>query len=323
MAKKSILVVFLFIFLNFGLIITVPILSFTSSLSNYDTYDDIVYIKHLPDNGSEIQDLTIFNEIGHVIIRYFEPNPTIDYGIMIEANFEMSGNNLANKDYSDFFIILNESEGSRYNFTMKFISEVNKLEVLSLIKNITIFVNLRADIIFDITVNTIDGDIDVTIPYMASIRNLTTNTTNGDLFYDFSHSIFGGNIAGITNNGDLKLKVNNIQCIRNMIWNFTIQNGDMVAEINQYIEMGANITGTIFITGHLKLTYIENHSNVGALFSFPLLDPPSPLPPMVGFIPRLLNPAGHYYESTDYPAKVNYNLLFNLILRYDVNLVSD
>ena len=330
MANKSIFVAFLIVFLSISLIITIPVLTLSSSLSNYDTYDDIIYFRYFPSNASEVQKLTFYNEIGHVKIKYFEPNPTMDYGIMIEVNFEMSGNNLANKDYSDFFIILNESDGSRFNFTMKLKLDVNKLELLSLIKNITILVNLRADIVFDVKGSTIDGNVGVYIPYMVSIRNLTINTTKGDISYDFNNCIFEGNVTGKTEEGDLLLINNDVQCTLNVIWNLTIQGGNLVLEIDQKKEMGANITGTMVIpSGKLKLNYFDDTSDVGARFIFPLFSLPMPTPPHQGFETEVFKVVGvdnfgHLYKTTAFPSKYNFDLKFNLTDEdYDPNIISN
>jgi len=237
MANKSILVVFLIVLLGISLIITIPILTLSSGLSNYGTIDELLNFEYAPDNSSPIEKLNLNVDVGDVEIRYI--NPPVDYFAKIEVFIEMSGVNLAGKSYSDFFDIDWQNDNSPANFSMEFKSDVNESKVLSLIKNITIVVNLRADIIFDIIATVKEGDVQVNVPYMVSVNNLVINTTKGDILYDLNHCILEGNITGIASEGNIELMANAIT-INNVDVNTNV--GNILYDF-QYCTLEGNITG--------------------------------------------------------------------------------
>jgi len=184
---------------------------------------------------------------------------------------------------------------------------------LWLIKDVSIIVNLRKDIIFDINTNLIEGNYEITVPWTVSIGNIYTNVSNGNIFYDFEYSSIQGNITGITNNGDLELKSYDVEYTQNGNWLLISTGGYMNIEIYQYKEMGANITGTAII-GALNLKYIDNSFNIGALFTFPSSEWGGGLRhTIIRFVVNLLPPGpGFYLTSTDFHAKNNFELVFNI-----------
>ncbi|MFX1567036.1 MAG: hypothetical protein ACFFCV_01565 [Promethearchaeota archaeon] len=320
MANKRTFLIGLLMIFGFGLIIIVPIGVLSVNLSSYGkiNYTNLPF-EYTPDIPSSIERLNIDIDKGDIEIKYVEP--PIDNYMSIYVNLEMTGPGLAGKDYSDFFDINWQNINSPVNFSMKFRSDINQVEVLSLIQNITIVVALRADIIFEIKTTVNEGNIELNIPYGVSVNNLEINTTNGNLFYDLNHCILQGNISGSTNNGDMKFIVNNIQCTQNVIWNLTTQDGKMDLQVYQYIEMGANITGSVFAEFLYDLIYRDQSFKVGALFNFPLTHWESGGQIIDGFDDPLnhpLFPKGFQLISMDFPAENNFELFF-YVLEYKIN----
>ena len=319
MANKSIIAIFAIVFVGISLIITIPILTLSSGLSNYGTIDKLLTFEYAPDNSSPIEELNLNVDVGDVEIRY--NNPPVDYFAKIEVFIEMSGVNLAGKSYSDFFDIDWQNDNSPGNFSMEFKSDVNESKVLSLIKNITIVVNLRADIIFAIIATVKEGNVQVNVPYMVSVNNLVINTTKGDILYDLNHCILEGNITGIAKDGNIELKAYNPEYTRNTTWTYNSISGDITIDIihsNHYKIMNATITGSLVgnVFGDIVLTYYDNTANIGARVT--LNDTVQALDTYgsdwVGFEIEVLKdlediPFGYELTSTDFPAITNYNLL--------------
>jgi len=272
MANKSILVAFLIAFLGISLIVIIPFFTLSIQLSTYDvleeTDDSFVYA---PTNSSPVEKLNIYAERGDIEIRYI--SPLVNYFAMIEVNIKMSGNNLAGKSYTDFFNIEWDSTSPSPSFIMEFKSNVDKITVLPLIKNLTILVNLRSGIIFDLNITLEEGDVDLLVPFRVPINNVVVDITKGNIFYDFKHCTIGGNITGRVNDGNIDLKTFNSRYTRNNNWNFTIETGDInlnMTHNKDSIDLGANITSiTTLNDGSALFIYEDNSANIGARFEIP------------------------------------------------------
>lgn len=267
MANKSIIAIFVIVFVGISLIVTIPILILSSGLSNYGMIDESLTYKYAPNNSSPIENLNINAEVGDIEIKFV--NPPVDNLAMIEVNIEMVGQNVAGKSYLDYFIVEWENTSTSPTFIMELKSDVDQLEVLSLIKNVTIVVNLRADIIYDITATVIRGNVDLIVPFGVSCNNMEINiSTKGNILFDVTNCFLEGNITGITNEGNIELKAYNVEYTRNSIWTLITELGDITIDIVQYKDLGANITGnaTVFTEGNLYLYYKDNKPSVGARF---------------------------------------------------------
>lgn len=269
MVNKTLVALFIMVSFGLSLIISVPILTLSIQLSTYDvidfTDDSSIYN---PTNASPVEKLNVYVEYGDIEIKYV--SPLVNYFAKIKVNIEMSGLHLSGKNSSDYFDITWQDTGPTPSFTLEFKSGINKNETLSLIKNISVIVNLRADIIFDVMVIVLKGNVDVFIPYMASIDHFLINITQGNVFYDFNHCIIDGNITGIVNTGNIDLKTFNAKCTKNCNWNFTIENGDIFLNIRQFMDLGANITGLAEINnGYVYFYYEDDNPYVGAIFKIP------------------------------------------------------
>ncbi|KKL62596.1 hypothetical protein LCGC14_2183630 [marine sediment metagenome] len=269
MANKNILVVFLIAFLGISLIVTIPIFTLSSQLSTYDVMDetDDSFI-YAPSNSSPIEKLNIYAERGDVEIKYV--SPLVNYFAKIIVIIAMSGEGIAGKSYLDYFSVDWENTSTITTFSMELKSELEQMEVLSLIKNIIIIAYLRADIVFDITVTVIEGNIDLNVPFGVIINNIKLNINTGNIFYDFNYCIIEGNITGIVNEGNIGLKTYNAKYTQKSNWNFTLDAGDLTINISQNRDLGANISGTAKINeGNVLVLYEDNSPNIGARFEIP------------------------------------------------------
>ncbi|MFX1327700.1 MAG: hypothetical protein ACFE91_06080 [Promethearchaeota archaeon] len=290
MEKKSIIGITSIIIIGFSLIITIPIVFLSIALSPYGIIDDLLSFEYVPGSSSSIEKLNLNVDYGKIEIGYiFSP---VDYYAKIDLKIEMIGVNLAGKSSTEFFNITWQDTSPTPSFTLQFKSSINKEETISLIKNINVFVTLRADITFDIITTLNEGYFELFVPWGVSIGNAQTNVSignilydfeyctirgnitgtinNGDIFYDFNHCTIEGNITGIVNIGNIELTTLNAQYTRYCIWNFTIDNGKFDVFIYQYEDLGTNITGKVHIRdGNVFVFYNDNSDNSGARFEIP------------------------------------------------------
>ncbi|MFX1280498.1 MAG: hypothetical protein ACFFA3_13900 [Promethearchaeota archaeon] len=309
MAKKSIISIEIMAIISFSIVIsTIPVELLLDHLSTYgqiDYLENYTYSSNVP---SSVVKLNLNVDVGNVDITYVDP--PVEYIIKIKVNIKMSGQYLTG-NYSDYFNIDWEKTTSPLNFTLKFKSDLDHIEVLSLVEYISIVVILRKDITFDIDATVLIGDVELTVPFGVSISNVKIINHYGNSMLEYRNCIIGGNITGIIEEGDIELKTYNVEYALNSVWNLSTQTGNGEIEINQEREMGDNITGIVAIPiGDLTLTYRDTTANVGALFTFPL-STPSPLVNQSGFKPEVLDDGTEIYTSFDFPAKNNYNLLLN------------
>ncbi|MHA2007054.1 MAG: hypothetical protein ACXABO_05655 [Promethearchaeota archaeon] len=342
MEKRNILVGFIIVILSIGLIVTIPIFTLSIQLSTYDvieeTDDSFVYA---PSNSSPVEKLNIYADRGDIEIQYV--SPLVNYFAMIEVNIKMSGNNLAGKDYKEFFEVDWDDSNPSPTFRIEFNAGVVPLEIEPLIEYITIKVNLRKDVLFDINVIAGESNVDLIVPFKVPINNIFLNVSRGNLFYDFQYCTLEGNITGIANDGNIELVAYNPEYTRNTIWTYNSNAGDITININhsnQYNIMNNNITGSLVGNefGDIIVYYYDNTANIGAMITLNDTKMRLDLAPYQsdweGFYdPVVLKdsegiPYGYLFTSTDFPAITNYNLLLvGLILNnyeggYEVHLFS-
>jgi hypothetical protein len=305
MSNKKLISITLMVIIGCSLIIIVPIQIISIRLSSYDTINKSCTFIYQPSSPSSIENLYLNVDEGNVEIRYIDPS--VDYYALIEVDIELIGKNLAGKSYEDYLNISWYNSSSLANFRMEIISDDWFNPSLWLIKDVSIIVTLRKDIVFDIITNLIKGNYKITVPWPVSIGNLLTNVSNGNILYDFELCSIQGNITGITNKGDLVLKSHNVEYNQNCNWLLTSTAGDMNIEIYQEEEMGANITGTaMIIDGILNLFYEDNSANIGANFFFPLLS--GNLGGILEGFYTIFESEKTWFISFDFPTINNYNL---------------
>jgi hypothetical protein len=318
MANKAITAIIIMLVISFSLIISTPMVILSTILSPYGIISEELPFYYRPSSPSIIDELNINTDLGNVEIKYItEP---VDYCAKIDVKIEMIGSGLAGKSYFDYFNIIWQNTSSHVNFTMRLKAGINQVEILSLIRNLSITVGLKASVICDINLNVnVQGDVRITVPWGISVENILINVSKGDIQVDFSNCIVDGNLMGlIQKEGDLELQSNNVQYLNNHTWFLNTQVGDILLYIFQYTDINGNISGTItHEQGHIKFKYQDSSINNGAYFKlyyyiddFPLLN--EIINQVAGF------GSNHSEEqllfdlwSFDYPNQNNYNLLFN------------
>lgn len=306
--NKTTIVILILVIFGFSLIITIPIFIISYNLSNYGIIDENLTFIYAPSSPSTVDELNINIDIGNVEIRYIYP--PFDYYAKLKVDIEMMGKGIVEKSYLDFFDISWENESSLVNFNLLLKSGINPIEILPLIKNITIIVELNAEIIYDLRTDIDQGNFEISVPWGATISNLLVNITYGNILYYLNQCTIEGNITGSTQKGILELKTFNAQYNRNSVWTLSTYDGNMDIEIYQYEDMGANISGkvSIFARGVLFFSYEDDKPSIGALFS---LNPsPDYIPPenYNGFNLGFPSVEVAVLTSYDFPAKNFYNL---------------
>ncbi|MFX1327696.1 MAG: hypothetical protein ACFE91_06060 [Promethearchaeota archaeon] len=307
MEKKNIIGIATLIIFVFSLIITVPITFLTIVLSPYGIIDESYSFSYEPISPSTIEKLYITADVGNIEIRYIDPAD--DYYALIDVYFMMSGVKLARKSYEDYFNIQWNKSSSPANFTIQIISDDWFNPSLWLTKDVNIVVNLRRDVIFDISTIIKKGNLNITVPWGVYVNNIHANVIDGHTFYDFNQCVISGDVSANITEGNFNLRSYNMEYTQNCNWLLNIIGGDMNIEIYQYKEMGANITGTAIIsTGVINLFYHDSSANIGAKLYFPLSwwYIPTTQPGFESTI--LVN--GFFYKSNDFPTNSNYNISF-------------
>ena len=305
--KKGIVISVLMVIIVYSLIIIIPIQLITTRLSAYNTINESCYFTYKSSSPFSIEKLSINAEEGNIKIQYVDP-PT-DYDILIDVHIELIGKKLASKSYEDYLNISLDNSISQANFRIDIISDDWFNPLLWLSKDINIVVNLRKDIVFDITTMLDKGSFEITVSLGVSIGNMTTNVSNGNILYDFWYNSIQGNIIGNINEGDLILKSHDVEYTHNTSWDIYVEKGNVNIEIYQNKEMGANITGTaMVIDGILDLFYKDNNANIGAIVFFPLLSG-APSLAQEGFY-TIFESEKTWFISFDFPTINNYNFTF-------------
>ncbi len=267
MAKKILAAIFLFIVLFSSFIVTMPILIFSNEFSDFGKIDNFDSYYYTSSNVSTTEKLNLDIIKGEVKIKYVDPS--YDYSVKIDVYVEIAGAKVLGNSYLDYFDVIWENYSSPLNFTMLYKSGIDPIEASSLIKNISIVVLLKEDMIFDINTDLKEGNININIPFGVSTNNIKVNVERGNIVFDFIYCVIGGNISGSVNVGNIIFRLYDVQYTRNCFWNLTLGNGDMLIDIIQDKDIGANITGSGEInTGELRVLYKDYNPNVGALFIF-------------------------------------------------------
>ena len=278
------------IILGLCLAIIIPVCVITSNLQYYGTINDKRSFYYSLSKSSMFKHLNLECDIGNVEINYRYP-PGGDL-VRIETNIEMSGFNLANKSYSDFFLISFQSNNTALDFKFKVKPNLSRLILLSLIKNITISVTIRADAEININTDVENGNVKLLVPFGIDIENVLIKVNEGNISQEYHHCYIGGNITACVNNGTISIDLSeciiqgdisgsikdgnmeffssNVTFTRNSSFFFNITHGDLNVYLYQSRELGANITGRALIdNGMLLFDYEDNTANLGAKFEIP------------------------------------------------------
>ncbi|MFX1495497.1 MAG: hypothetical protein ACFFBZ_14530 [Promethearchaeota archaeon] len=319
MANKTGIVIIIIVVFGIALIISIPALIISTTLSPYGIIDESIPFYYNPGNSSFMESLNINADVGEIDVKYItEP---VDYSAKVEMDIEMLGLGLAGKTYLDYFNILWQNTSGLVNLTVELKMGINYVEVLSLIKNVNIAVSLKSDVTCDINIIVnVEGGVKITVPSFHSIGNILTNIMKGDIQYDFIYCILEGNVTGIIQDtGDIKIKSYDVEYMQNSMWSIYTNNGDILIEIYQNKATNANITGIIAtVTGNYLFVYRDHTADVGAYFILHVHPDDyainQKITEIIGFAYIVLpvNDTDVYHiTSDDYPSQYNYNWLFN------------
>lgn len=326
MAKKGALLFALLIIFSFGFIITVPIGVLSVNLSWYGIINYDNSFEFTPDAHSSVERLNLDVDIGNIEIKY--KDPPVDYFVRIDVDFEMFGPGLGGKGYLDYFNITRSEPGSSpMYFSMKLLSNNS---IRTLLKDVSILVNLRKGVIFDISANIESGNVDINVPYKVQVSNLNVNIAQGNFSLNLYKCIIEGNITGILNSGRMFLKSLDAEYTQKCKW--TLTSDELKIKINQSNPLGANVTGTLSSRLNIPtyLTYNDSTSEVGAKFTLDDYNYPDIwIGTAVGFYddgtPGYFDSVGvginrFSSKTIDFPTNYNYILSFYIegILDFDL-----
>ncbi|MHA2282416.1 MAG: hypothetical protein ACXAC5_16355 [Promethearchaeota archaeon] len=118
---------------------------------------------------------------------------------------------------------------------------------------------------FHVSANT--GSIALYAQNVNFSQGITTLSNTGSQTLNFTNCIMGDDIRGAVSTGSITLRSYNMLYSQNCVWDFDTSTGSINAVIYQYIDMGANITGSMTTsTGSIDINYIDNQASVGASF---------------------------------------------------------
>ncbi|KKM95457.1 hypothetical protein LCGC14_1188060 [marine sediment metagenome] len=100
-------------------------------------------------------------------------------------------------------------------------------------------------------------------------QGLHATTSTGSLTLNFTSTILGGDLIGTVSTGSINIKsYNMIYAQDSSIWNIKSSTGSIKVQIQQYVEMGADVDGSIQTsTGSIDVDYKDNQASVGAQFT--------------------------------------------------------
>jgi len=269
MAKKVIASIIIMVVFFFSLILAIPIAILSDNFSDYGIIDESISFFYAPSNASSFEKLNINVDTGNIKIIYVDTH--VPYHVKIDVNVQLGGSDLAGKSSLDFFNFIWLNLSSPVNYSMEIISDSWFGTSTLLTKIVNIIISIRKDIALGINATVNEGIIELTIPYGVSVKNIDLNINGaGDLMCNFYSCTIEGNVTGGVNEGYINFNSYNTMYTQSSILSLTLGRGDLDMNIDQYVDLGANVSGTLAINdGDVALRYDDNNDNVGARFEIP------------------------------------------------------
>ncbi|HDZ16656.1 hypothetical protein LCGC14_1361520 [marine sediment metagenome] len=141
----------------------------------------------------------------------------------------------------------------------------------SILKTATGSISLLADknVTFNgnVQMSTSSGSIALFAKNTNFTQGLTASTSTGLLTLNFTKCIVGNDIGGVVSTGNITLRSYNMEYSQNSTWTFETSTGSIDAEIYQFVDMGANVSGSLLVsTGSIDVIYKDNQAINGASF---------------------------------------------------------
>jgi len=95
-----------------------------------------------------------------------------------------------------------------------------------------------------------------------------SGTTTGSLLLNLENCVLGDDLTGIVTTGSITYNTDNLTFTQDSSILLQSTTGSIYGNINQYVDLGANITGVFGVTtGGIEITYINDQANIGTKFS--------------------------------------------------------
>ncbi len=131
---------------------------------------------------------------------------------------------------------------------------------LSADKNTTVQGNLG--------LSTSTGSIDFYANQINLNRGISTETSTASIIMNFTRCVIGDDISGLSSTGSIIVNSYNMKYTKDCDFEIITSTSSIDANIKQYVEMNANITGTFETsTGSIDILYDDSLSIVGAEFT--------------------------------------------------------
>lgn len=120
----------------------------------------------------------------------------------------------------------------------------------------------------NVGLSTSTGAIDLFGKQVNFTKNLIISSSTGALTLNLTNCIIGGNLIGTGSTGTISFSSYNMKYANDKTWSLETSTGSISISIRQYIEMGANVSGSITTsTASIFVNYRDTLANVGATFS--------------------------------------------------------
>ncbi|MFX0136482.1 MAG: hypothetical protein ACFFDN_22775 [Candidatus Hodarchaeota archaeon] len=120
----------------------------------------------------------------------------------------------------------------------------------------------------DLGISASTGSIYLDANQVNLTHGLYTHTSTGSLTMNFTNCVMGNDLTGDVSTGGVTIYSYNMKYTKDCVWIVGTDTGSIDVEIRQYIEMDANITGTIGTsTGSIDILYDDSLSTIGVKFT--------------------------------------------------------
>lgn len=275
--KKSILIPILVI----SAVITAGILTFSfisyGTQGTIDISSNYVYTS----SPSEDESVSISADICDISIEY--NNTPMEYGMEAYFMAKINGLFVKGRSFEEFFqypqtqnlsevksIILSTREGLYKN----------PLNIFSN-KDLRLTLRLRTDLEYNINVDTAVGDISVDVPVGISLGevnlksdvgdvslnaldssfkgDISLSSTTGNVRVNLNNSTVAGDLSASTTTGSARLNLVNLSYPTDTNLNIGTTTGSIYLTIDQQVNMGAKVSGTLSVTtGNIEVKYYDN-----------------------------------------------------------------
>jgi hypothetical protein len=261
---------------------------------------------YMPGAPLPVEPLIITSDVGSINIHY-STDPSADY-VKIDLDIRVVGLFVKGKTFSDLFYPikwLNETTPVEFDLDNKYVFGVSynitiditlRSDVIYDINALTstgsIDMNVLDNTILNNTVlRTSTGSIRVYTLDNASIQGnfqiktstgsialyatksnfthgLTSLTSTGSLYLNFTECTIEDDLVGTVSTGSITIRSYNVKYTKDAVWNFETSTGSIDTIIHQFIDIGADITGSMVTsTGSINLYYRDKLTSVGAKFT--------------------------------------------------------